>query len=256
MTLDGTVDVPVVGKTPKKGVAVGVALVVGIVGYAWYRRTEGADGGGALDYYADTRTGSELPTDKYTNPAPNADGQSGTGIGGDSTWQAPKTNQEWAQQVIDKLTWYEPSAVSSAVGRYLSRQPVTDALSQSIIREAWAQVGRPPADVPLITSGSTPAPTPTPTPTPKPAPLVMKAPTGLKVTGKTRTSISLDWQPVSGAKGYRILVNGKQNGSSVLYSQGTARYLKPGTTYTLSVLGIFPGDKLGPAASIKAITNK
>jgi hypothetical protein len=163
--LEGTVDVPVIGKAKKSYVAVGVAAIVGVAGFAWYRRVQGDQAAAAPGYYADTRTGSELPTDDYTNPGSNEDGQSGTGIGGDSGWRAPTTNEAWAQQVLDRLTWYEPSAVSAAIGKYLTRQQVT-ADEATMIREAWAQVGRPPVDQPLLTSTTTP-PTTTPAPTPK-----------------------------------------------------------------------------------------
>src|SRR3982751_5507662 len=101
--LQGDVTVPVVGRTKKAYVAIAGAAVAGLVGYAYWRRRQdqgaqlapdGSDGG----LYVDTRTGSALPTDTFTNPAPNADGQSGTGTGGDSLGQAPHPDQGGGQR--------------------------------------------------------------------------------------------------------------------------------------------------------------
>jgi hypothetical protein len=252
--LQGTTTLPGVGKVKTGYVLIGGALVAGIAGYAWWKHqqaaadptVDSADGG----LYADTRTGSELPTDGYTNPAPNADGVSGTDIGGDSVFHAPNTDQEWAQQAIERLSWYEPSYVSAITGKYLARQPLT-ATEADVIREAWAQIGHPPSNQLIITAstgtGTTTPPATTPT---------MKAPTGLRATKVSSTAVDLDWTPVSGAKGYKILVNGNQNGNAVLYSAGAARYLKSNTSYTIGVAGIFAGDKVGPVASIHVKTSK
>jgi hypothetical protein len=152
--LEGTTTLPVVGTTKRSYVAVGVALVAGIAGWAWYKRVNGSDtSGDPASYYADTRTGSEVPNDAYVNPAPNADGQSGTGIGGDSVFHAPNTDPEWAQATVDKLSWYEPGYVSATVGKYLARQPLT-ADEQTLIREAWAQLGHPPGNQPILASAT------------------------------------------------------------------------------------------------------
>lgn len=83
------------------------------------------------------------------------------------------------------------------------------------------------------------------------------APTGLHVPqGTTQTLIPLSWNPVAGAKGYQILVNGKQNGNTVTFNGGAARYLKKGTRYTLGVRAINANNTPGPTATITASTKK
>lgn len=247
--LEGTTDVPVVGKVKKQYVIAAGALVAGIVGYAWWKRRAGAtapadavDGG----LYADTRTGSELPTDTYTNPAPNADGQSGTGIGGDSVWHAPSTDQEWAQQALERLSWYEPGYTSAVVGKYLARQPTTPE-EQTLIREAWAQIGHPPGNQPLITSST-------------PAAATMVAPTGLHVYGIGRDWVQVDWNDVNGAKAYDVAAIGPKLGghkATVATSSATVPILAAGTTYTIAVKAISKADgSMGPAANVTVTTKK
>jgi hypothetical protein len=261
--LQGDVDVPVVGRTKKAYVAVAAGLVAGLVGYAYWRRRQDAATSSSLDaadggLYVDTRTGSALPSDTFHNPAPdNADGQSGTGIGGDSIWQAPHTDQEWSQQAVDRLSWLEPGYVAMVVGKYLARQPVTTD-EAGVIRELWGLIGHPPSNQPIIpVTSSTPAPTPTPKPAPKPGPVKMVAPTGLHATSATKTSIALNWAPVKDAIGYRLYVGAHQRGSTVLYSAGTVRDLHPDTTYILYVAAVFPGNKLGPKSkALRARTKK
>jgi hypothetical protein len=246
---DTTTTVPVVGKVKTTYVYVGAALVAGIAGYAWWRRSQAdpavdsTDGG----LYADTRTGSALPTDAYANPAPNADGQSGTGIGGDSTFHAPSTDPEWASAVIDKLSWYEPGYVSATVGKYLARQPTTPD-EQTLIREAWAQLGHPPGNQPLVS-----APVPA-------TPTAVPAPTGLRVTHVGSTWAQVDWNDVAGAKGYDISVSGgKLSGhkGNSLTSSYTIGILAPGQRYTVSVRAVAKANNsMGPAATAAITTKK
>jgi hypothetical protein len=199
--LDGTTTLPGVGTVKKGYVAVGVALTAGIVGYAWYRRTQGADAtGGDLSYFADTRTGSELPTDTYTNPAPNADGVSGTGIGGDSVWHAPNTDPEWSQAAIEALSWYEPGFVSAIVGKYLSRQPLS-AQEANVVREAWAQIGHPPGNQLIVTSSTgTGTGTGTGTPPPPATDATMPYPTNQKLSTIRKVgrfyNVTMTWETV------------------------------------------------------------
>lgn len=242
--VEGTVDVPVVGKTKKAYVAVAVALVAGIVGWAWYRRQDGAAADGDASFYADTRTGSELPTDTYTNPGSNADGQSGTGIGGDSTWHAPSTDPEWAQDALERLTWYEPGFVSATVGKYLARQPLTSG-EQTLIREIWAQIGRPPGNQPIVTTPNVPVP----------ASVALTAPKNLKVQGLGKLYFSLHWDAVPGAAGYSVKLDGKQ-APSPLYNTAIFFNLKPGTKHTVIVQARGKGSVVGPASSITVTTKK
>lgn len=157
--LEGTTELPGVGKVKKGYVVAGGALVVGIVGYAWWARSRSSEEA-APDFYADTRTGSELPGDGYTNP-----GGIDTGGDQDDGERAPRTDEEWAARVLEKLTWYEPGYVSGIIARYLANQIVT-ATEANVIREAWAQVGKPPGGQQIRTSPTGPTTPVTPTPPP------------------------------------------------------------------------------------------
>lgn len=247
-----TTTLPAVGKVKTAYVYAGFALVAGIAGYAWWRRSQDTGPSVADPTYVDTRTGSDLPSSGYVNPAPdNADGQSGTGIGGDSVWKAPNTDQEWAQQAIERLTWYEPGYVSSVTGKYLARQPI-DSTEANVVREAWAQIGQPPGRQPIVPKSTGTGVTPTP----KPTTPTMKAPTGLKASRVDRTGVRLDWAPLTGVKGYALYQNGKRL-ESVVYSGTYVSGLKSNTKYTFRVYGIYgSSNKLGPGSATITVRTK
>ena len=234
--LEGTTTLPVLGKAKKSYVAVGVALVLGIAGWAWYRRADLAGDDTAVSPYADTRTGSELPTDEYVNPAPSSSADSST-----TGEKAPTTDPEWAARVIEKLSWYEPGYVSAVVGKYLAKQPIT-AEEQGVIREAWAQVGRPPGGQSIVV-GTTPT-----------AAAALVAPTGARTTVIGPTSARLDWGNVPGATGYRVGLNGAYRETTYL-SEIALTGLKKSTKYTVQIQGRNAGSTYGPAATVTFTTH-
>jgi hypothetical protein len=129
----GTVDLPVIGQVPKVAVAVGGAVVVTIVGVAWWRRQQA---GTAVEYAPDLTTGSDTGSDAYRNPAPSySDGSAAS--------TAPKTDQEWSARVLEKMTWLEPGYLGTILGKYLSGQALT-LTEAEVVRSAWAIVGKPP----------------------------------------------------------------------------------------------------------------
>jgi hypothetical protein len=146
---EATVTVPAVGKVKKEYVWAGVAVIGGVFVFAlWKRRTAATEE--VTDFYADTRTGSDLPTDEYTSPGSiDTDDEGG--------FQGPKTDVEWAQRVTETLTWYEPGYTSRVVGKYLAGEPL-DFEEQTLIREAWAQVGKPPGNQRIVTPTTPPVP--------------------------------------------------------------------------------------------------
>lgn len=240
--LEGTVDIPAVGKTKKTYLAVGVALVAGIVGFAYYRRMQGASAAADPNsFYADTRTGSDLPTDQYVNPDPTAGDLTGS-----AGWKAPTTDQEWAQQAIDKLSWYENGYTSATVGKYLARQPLT-ADEQTLIREAWAQIGHPPGNQPII-----PATTGTPAVGGAAANDIKIV--DLRMTGNAQTRISMDWGVIGRPDLYRVFVNGVKK-AEVSSSQTTIGGLSKGTKYTVGVAPV-RSNVQGPTVFATASTKK
>lgn len=142
------VELPAVGKVKREYVFAGVAVVAAIVGYAYYRRRSNAT---ASVPVADPTTGSTTGGNTYSNPDPQYTDT------GNSADKPPTTNEAWASRVMDKMSWLEPAYLSDVLGKYLGRQSlsVTEA---AIVRSAWAIVGHPPQDVPLIlsTGGGTP----------------------------------------------------------------------------------------------------
>lgn len=235
MTLEGTATVPVVGKVKKAYVAVALAGTAGIVGFAWWRRSQTASDT-APDYYADTRTGSELPTDDYTNP-----GGVDTSQDDDGTWKAPKSDVEWSQAVVEKLSWFEPGYVSRTVGKYLAGSMLT-ADEADLIREAWAQVGKPPGNQRIVTSPTPTTPTPgTPGPKPPPGPVARTAAPKLHHVQRTSVSLTLLWDPVSGAKSYTAYCNGggqRRTKTGIVGTSYTFAGLKPGTQHSVSVASV------------------
>lgn len=170
-----TVKLPQIGKVDKKYVYAGIAVVIGIAGYAYWKRNAGTSDEGGIDPNAiDPLTGLPYSSSigggggSYVNPAPTT-----TEPIIDLTGDTIKTNQEWAVAVTTKLgeIGYESGYVAIILGKYLSSQQVTKEEAE-LIRTAWAYFGHPPEDrqIILVPTAPPPAPAPTPTPTPTPAP--------------------------------------------------------------------------------------
>jgi LysM repeat protein len=157
------ITLPAVGQVSKTWLYVGGAVVAGIVGYAyWKRRQQSAVVG------VDTTTGSVGGSDSFQNPVPGASGSDviDTGTGG-----KPTTNDAWANAALEALGgFYDGPFVVTTLGKYLSGQPLTQDEAQ-LVRSAWALVGHPPDDKPilLVGGGSTPG-TPPPSSPPPAAP--------------------------------------------------------------------------------------
>ena len=82
---------------------------------------------------------------------------------------------------------------------------------------------------------------------------VLKAPTGLKVTQRTRTSVSLTWTKVPGADGYRAYHN--KSGTNVggtLDNKITIQGLQPNTKYVWHVAALDNHGKIGPSSGTVA----
>lgn len=135
-----TVTLPAVGRVDERWVIAGVALIVGIVGWAWYQR-------------GSTVPEEELPpeTDDFTEAAVDAyQGAFGTPALTTRTpnepgYLPPTSDAEWAQRAQTILTGvnYDPLTAATAVGKYLTRQNLTP-VEADIVRVAIAQLGAPP----------------------------------------------------------------------------------------------------------------
>jgi peptidoglycan hydrolase-like protein with peptidoglycan-binding domain len=222
-----TVNLPVFGKTKTVYVYGAAAVVAVVVAYAYWKRSQGLDGGAEeTSYYADLRTGSSTGDDAYEGA-----NDSVTGTGGSSYYDSlpavPTTDQQWTAAVVASLTHYEPDYLYSVLGKYLARQPLGSD-EQTLVRAAWAAVGRPPGGQQIITATDTSTPGTSKAPT---------APTGLKLASITHNTIRFTWTPVSGATSYRVHRNDGASATATGAAFTTAT-LKPNTPYAFTVEAI------------------
>lgn len=191
-----TVDVPAVGRVDKRYVYAGMALVAGIVGYAWWVRSRQASAATADPLAIEPeqpQTGGA-----YSNPRPVTSTVDGTDPG------AITTNTQWSARVTEKLgqLGYDSAFLSATIGAYLARQQLT-ADQGELIRTAWAYAGKPPEgpDTFTLKGTSTGGGGTTPDPTGK-----LPAPAGFRQGDNAQWTFAarLDWNEVPGAAGYRI----------------------------------------------------
>jgi hypothetical protein len=224
----------------KRGKILLVGGAAAIAVYVWWTRRNGtpettADPTDTTDTTGDVGGGGTSPQSDPTV------GNQTVGAGS----RKYDNNEEWLSDATDFLSGrgVPSGSAYNALNKALGGQQLT-AQEQAWVSQVIGALGAPPEGMPPLNS-SPPAST---------GSVALKAPANLKVTKTTTTSITLDWAETPGAKGYKLLVNGKQNGSSVLYSGGTVRYLTKNTHYTIGVQAIGGGDKLGPIATISAQT--
>lgn len=156
-----TVDVPGMGGVKKEWIIGGAALVVGIVGFAWWRA--GTSGGSGPE--APAPTAAELDP-AYNNPRAGETSPDPVGA------LAPRTNPEWTARVSEALAGvgFDPAMIATTLGRFLGRQQLT-ASEADVVRSGMAYVGRPPEGsytVMLAPAGSTTPPATPPSSTTKP----------------------------------------------------------------------------------------
>lgn len=231
-------EVPAVGRVKKQYVVAGVAVVAGIVGYAYWRAAQAP-----TDFPA--YTDEDVMTDGITDTAGGSAGGSANS-GGSSTDNSttPDTDSEWVQFATEALAGsFDLSAVQTALGRYITHQTVTSA-QEDIIRAAIGAMGYPPGgQYPIKTGGGA-------------TPSALIEPKGLKIGAKTATSVALSWGAVPSAAGYRVYrsdvpVNVGQSVDTNITIGG----LTPGRTYTFHVRAQDSTGKTGPrSADIKATT--
>lgn len=269
------VKVPGLGNVPKPAlIAVGAASA-SILVYAWWRHKGAANV--PQDAAATTPT---VSSDTSIDPAtgvPYADeyggyggfgGYSGIGINdpttggiigggyGSGVVQTVTTNAAWAQAAQLYLTtvagFQDSNAVAAALGAVLLGHYVTPD-QVTIWNAAVAFEGYPPQGYPPLNTtppghgGSTPPPA-----------TKLKAPTGVKVSSTTKTTVSLHWNKVTGATHYRIYDN--VSSYNIGDSVDTATHiggLQHNHTYRFHVRAMDAKGHLGPSsASVTAKTKK
>lgn len=238
-------------KIPKWGLYAGGAAAAGILLYAYWSRSGSSSGSNdeaPAESYDDTGYG-EYGESGYSGIGiydPATGGTIGTGYGQTVT---TANNAAWTQAAILYLGGtYDQGALSTAIGKALNGRPMTDT-EINMFNAARAALGDPPQGFPPIrhVGSSTPAGT---------SGSKLKPVTGTRATATTTSTITLTWNRLSGAKGYRIYAvpdkaggafpRGIAQGTSV-FSSFTLRGLKPNTSYRVDVHGIGSDDKQGPA---------
>lgn len=274
--LEGTVKLPGFGPVQKKTVLYGGAAVValGVVVAYRHKNAAAAPAANPNDAEIDPATGFPYgsPEDlaalqaqgNYTMPVSPGGGGSGSIPNGGTGFA---TNGAWSQGVIDYMLHNglieDPTALSAALGVYLTGSYATDA-QVSLIEQAIAVEGYPPVNgstgyppsinrTPPQSSGGNGTPT---TPPPVNNDPTLPAPTGLHVTSIDRTGASLDWDPVSGAIGYKTYIGKTQVGNTVTYSNAYVYNLKPGTKYSVIVYPVNKSNRNGWWSTVTFTTKK
>jgi hypothetical protein len=260
-----TITIPGVGPTKKVYVVAGVAVIGGVLAYAYWKRSQAdaaaaavpavVDSSGASGYTEDSTAAGyntiSSPTsyspygyDLYGNPLPPPTGAGSNGV--------YTTNADWAtaaESALESET-LTLATIQSALGRVLGGLSVTSA-QRDIFMQAVGILGQPPQGYPtpikLTDDGSGSTPT---------GPL--KAPTGLKVTSTTKTTVGLQWTAVTGAAHYRIYDNvSSYNVGDSADTQVRIGGLRSNTTYHFHVRALDAHNTLGASsASVSARTKK
>jgi hypothetical protein len=155
---DGTVKIPGDGQIKKQWLLVGGALVIGIVGYAWWHA-------GRADAAPSDETLTEQPSD--LGPADVTSVSSGGGVT-DTGAVFITTNDQWTRAAVAALVdlGYDAIQVTDALGKYLAGQQLT--LQEATwVQAAVALVGKPPVgehSIRLFPTGSTSPPATEPLP--------------------------------------------------------------------------------------------
>lgn len=201
----GTVKLPGVGRVKGEQLAVGLALVGGIVAYAWWRARAG-DGGAELD------PNDVIPAATH-EPEPTGDATIDVDDGGGH----PRTNAAWGQSALELLSnaGWEPLGVTIAVGKFLSRQALTDKEVQ-IVQAAVGLLGPPPEGGPWpITRGGAGTPPGTPPTAAKTTIVLSKKPPSTVRIGQAMTfrGYVRVVPPRADAKVYKTVVMEYRNGN-------------------------------------------
>jgi len=247
-----TVKLPYVGPVRRNALYVAAAAILGYVGYAWWRSRSDSIGEGEA---VATQPADEFGDDFSSEAGGPTSGPATSGSGGGFQLVAPdgeippSSNAEWTARAISALgdIGYEPSAVASAIGKYLARKGLTQAEAE-LINVARARLGPPPiGDFPVTMVEPTPTPPVVTPPVTKPRVTPPKAPTGVRVVSATRNTITLRWNGVSGATMYQTHMDGRagyvrRSGATI-----TIVSLRPGRRYVFRVRAVNSAG-VGPVA--------
>lgn len=224
-----TLEVPKIGKLKKDYVIAGVAVVGGVVGYAWWRHR--TDSAAAVPTPA-------APTGDYVNPNPGVTSGSQNTNAVDPN--VITTNDQWTTHALDQIaryTSYDAQFAAQAIGKWLGHIGLTTE-EKLLIITARGLAGEPPVGGPYPMLDALPIPKPSPEPVPVPVPdHVPGAPTGASARPTSGTTVDIWWQPVAHVRGYTVWLRRKGSNDvwttvgSTFDTNITARGLTPNTAY-------------------------
>lgn len=151
------------------------------------------------------------------------------------------SNNDWYAEAVTRLEngGWNGQAVQSALGEFLTGQSL-DAEEARIVRAAVGAMGGYPPGGPMSikeTAGVTDV-------------SKLPAPTGLKGTSSSPTTVDLSWNAVTDAKQYRVYRSGvAQNVAGSNDTKAQVGGLQPGKSYTFYVAAGLSGEKMGPRSS-------
>jgi hypothetical protein len=277
--LEGSINTPL-GHVQKKTalyVATGLVVVGGIV-YWRHKQLGDTSTTDATTTTTDTTDAEIDPATGYAFGSPEDAAALATQAGyqapsvptggGSSSYPSGGTgyssNGAWVQGVVEYMTTNDlvadPTELSAALGVYITGAYATDN-QVSLIQQAIAVQGFPPVSGPTGNppginrnppqstggGGTTTAPGNDPT---------LPAPTGFKAVRVDKGGVSLDWNPVPGAIGYRTTINGKQVGSTVTFSGVYLNLPKPNTSYRIYLQAVNKNNRSGHNSAITVKTKK
>lgn len=247
--LEGTIDVPAIGRTKKVYVYVPVGLAGAYVLWRWYQasRATGEDTPAASDgtYSTDDLSEYGLST---TGGSTSVGGNTGSVVTDGTNPNAIDDNSEWTAAAVERLgnAGYDQATVYGALGEFLGRKAL-DKNEASIARSALAAAGQPPEGRPwTVIEEATTGGTGT-----------LAAPSGLKATEIMPTSVTLTYSAVPGAASYSAydsrsaFVAGSGQGTTIRVGS-----LTPNTKYSFSVAARSSTGKAGPKSTPVSFTTK
>lgn len=196
------------------------------------------------------------PQDQSASGLNSAIGGTTTGSGGATVGGAYPDNTAWARAAINYLVGLgiDPTGANSAIQQFLASQPL-DAQQQADVNQAIQQLGAPP-------SPPQPGTSPTPIVAP-PSPGTIYAsnpPSGLTITGKSRSSLDIRWNASVNTTGYTVswgTTSAATDGSTTVtgtQTSTTINGLAPATLYYVRVQAT-PAKSGAAFASVQGSTS-
>ena len=167
-----TIKVPGLGPVKATYVYVGGALVVGIVGYAWWKNSQQQP----TDFVG--ASPDDFGVGDYDSPLGSSGGNS-TGNYDSTDPEAIDSNAKWTVFAVEKMAqlgYNDTASVTAALAKYLARKGLTE-VEIGYVQAAIAVAGLPPVGGPYAITPALPVPTPS---NPDPPPVV-KPPLPTKV---------------------------------------------------------------------------